>query len=111
MRCFSGFQRALTRRVSFRFVPDILVGLQDRTRTLPLRQKTSMPFAAVLTPSVRWRHGDNIPHFLNRETGTSAHCWHPALTCTSSELIIRGLAGSFPRRVQSRGGSAGGRAE
>jgi hypothetical protein len=30
--------------------------------------------AAARTPSARWRHGDNIPHFLNRETGTSAHC-------------------------------------
>src|ERR1700691_1055181 len=97
MRCFSGFQRVLTRRVSFSFVPDTLGGLQDLIKTRPLRQKTSMPFAAVLTRSVRWRRGDNIPHFLNRETGTSAHCWQPATTFTFSELIIRGLAGSFPR--------------
>jgi hypothetical protein len=54
--------------------PQYTGGSQDLTRTLPLRQKTTMPFAAARTPSARWRHGDNIPHFLNRETGTSAHC-------------------------------------
>src|ERR1700760_1724658 len=97
MRCFSGLQRVSTRRVSFRFVPDTLGGLQAPTQTLPLRWKISMPFAAVLTPSARWRHGDNIQYFLNKETGTSAHCWQTATTFTFLESIIRGWAVSLPR--------------
>src|ERR1700722_14428231 len=97
MRCFSGGQRALSRRVSFRFVPDTLGGLQDLTRTLPLRQKTSMPFAAVLTTYVRCRHGYNIPHFMKTETGTSPHFRQAATTFTFSGLIIRGSVGSLPR--------------
>src|ERR1700756_79240 len=97
MRSFSGFPRVLIPRVTFKYLPGTRDGLQEQIKSLPSQPKILRPFGAVLTAFVRWRHGDNIPRFLNRETGTSPRFWQPATTFTFSELIIRGWAGSLPR--------------